>query len=222
MTEISAALVKQLREATSAGMMDCKRALQETEGDFDAAVKLLREKGMASAAKRADRETTEGLVLTQSNEGHGTIVAVGCETEPVSKNEDFIAFAHDVLREVDERGEDSLSTLEERRAELSARLGENIQIVGARRIAAGPGEKLVSYVHPPAKKVGVLLDTKGGSPELPRELAMHIAFARPTYRSREQVPSELVESEREILVKLPEVESKSADVREKIVEGMLN
>jgi elongation factor Ts len=222
MTEISAAMVKQLRDATSAGMMDCKRALQETEGDFDAAVKLLREKGMASAAKRADRETTEGLVLTQSDDGHGTIVAVGCETEPVSKNEDFVSFAHDVLREVHERGEDAVSVLEERRAELAAKLGENIQIVGARRIAAGPGEKLASYVHPPAKKIGVLLDTKGGSPELPRELAMHIAFSRPTYRTRDQVPSDLVDAEREILVKLPEVESKPADVREKIVEGMLN
>ena len=215
-------MVKQLRDATSAGMMDCKRALQETGGDFDAAVKLLREKGMASAAKRADRETTEGVVLTQADEAHGTIVAIGCETEPVSKNEDFLAFAQDVLREVDEHGEEAVSTLEERRTELAARLGENIQIVGARRIAAGHGEKLVSYVHPPANKVGVLLDTKGGSPELARELAMHIAFSRPTYWSRDQVPAELVDAEREILVKLPEVESKPADVREKIVEGMLN
>ena len=188
MSEISAAMVKQLRDATSAGMMDCKRALQETDGDFDAAVKLLREKGMASAAKRADRETTEGVVLTQADEEHGTIVAVGCETEPVSKNEDFVAFATDVLREVHERGEDAVELLEPQRAELSARLGENIRIVGARRIAAGSGEKLVSYVHPPAKKIGVLVDTRGGSPELPRELAMHIAFARPTYRTRDQVP----------------------------------
>src|SRR5262245_2249768 len=222
MTEISAALVKQLRDATSAGMMDCKRALQETNGDFDAAVKLLREKGMASAAKRADRETNEGIVLVEADDGHGTIVAVGCETEPVSKNEDFLAFARDVLREVHSRGEDAVEVLEPQRVELTAKLGENIQVVGARRIAAGPGEKLVSYVHPPAKKVGVLVDTNGGSPELPRELAMHIAFARPTYRTRDQVPSELVDAEREILQKLPEVESKPADVREKNVEGMLN
>jgi elongation factor Ts len=221
-TEISAAMVKQLRDATSAGMMDCKRALEETAGDFDAAVKLLREKGMASAAKRADRETTEGLVLTQADESHGTIVAVGCETEPVSKNEDFVSFAHDVLREVHDRGEDSVSLLEERRTDLAARLGENIQIAGARRILAGDGERLVAYVHPPAKKVGVLVDTRGGSPELPRELAMHIAFARPTFRTRDQVPADLVDTEREILQKLPEVESKPAEVRAKIVEGMLN
>ena len=121
-----------------------------------------------------------------------------------------------------ERGEEALELLEAHRTELAAKLGENIQVVGARRIAAGPGERLVSYVHPPAKKVGVLLDTRGGSPELPRELAMHIAFARPTFRTRDQVPSDLVDAEREILTKLPEVESKPADVREKIVEGMLN
>jgi elongation factor Ts len=221
-TEISAAMVKQLRDATSAGMMDCKRALQETNGDFDAAVKLLREKGMASAAKRADRATTEGVVLTQADERHGTIVAIGCETEPVSKNQDFVDYAHDVLREVHERGEEAVAILEDRRAELAAKLGENIQVAGARRIIAGPGERLVAYVHPPAKKVGVLVDTRGGSPELPRELAMHIAFAKPTYRTRDQVPPELIQAEREILEKLPEVQAKPADVRDKIVDGMVN
>ncbi len=105
MTEISAAMVKQLRDATSAGMMDCKRALEETAGDFDAAVKLLREKGMASAAKRADRETTEGVVLTRVDDSVAAIVAVGCETEPVSKNDDFRAFAEAVLATVFEDGD---------------------------------------------------------------------------------------------------------------------
>ena len=223
MTEISAAMVKELRDATSAGMMECKRALQETDGDFDAAVKLLREKGMASAAKRAGRETTEGVILTQTDDKFGTIAAVGCETEPVSKNEDFEAFARDVLREVHVQGEEAgLAPLEQRRSELSARLGENIQVVGARRMRAEHGERFVSYVHPPARKIGVLLKVKGGSPELPRELAMHIAFARPTYTSRAEVPAELVAAEREILENSDEVRSKPENVREKIVEGMLN
>ena len=223
MTEISASMVKQLRDATSAGMMECKRALQETDGDFDAAVKLLRERGMASAAKRAGRETTEGIVLVQSDDTTGTIVAVGCETEPVSKNDDFEAFALDILREVHEQGEDAgLPPLEQRRAELSARLGENIQVAGARRMRADHGERFVSYVHPPAKKIGVLLKVKGGTPELPRELAMHIAFARPTYTSRSQVPADLVAAERAILENSDEVRSKPENVREKIVEGMLN
>ena len=222
MTEISAAMVKELRDATSAGMMECKRALQETGGDFDAAVRLLREKGMASAAKRADRETTEGVVLVRTDGSTGTIVAVGCETEPVSKNDDFQAFAQDVLSAVHGDGEGAVDSLEERRAELTGRLGENIQIVGARRLSAGDGELLASYVHPPANKIGVLLETRGGSPELARQLAMHISFARPTYGKRDEIPAELVATEREILSNSDEVLSKPENVREKIVEGMLN
>ena len=222
MSEISAAMVKELRDATGAGMMDCKRALQETNGDVEAARTLLREKGLASAAKRASRETTEGVVLVEADDRVGTIVAVGCETEPVSKNEDFQAFARDVLREVHSRGEDAAASFEDRRAELSGKLGENIQIVGARRMTAEHGEHFVSYVHLPARKIGVLLKVKGGSPELPRELAMHIAFAKPAYRSRGEVPAEAVEAERAVLSNTEEVLSKPENVREKIVEGMLN
>ena len=221
MTEISAAMVKELREATQAGIMDAKRALQETDGDFDEAVKLLRERGMASAAKRAGRETSEGVVLTFVDEDTGTIVAIGCETEPVSRNEDFEAFAQDVLRAVHEIGESSVDELEQRRVELSGRLGENIQIVGARRMRLHHGERFASYVHPPANKVGVVLRAKGPH-ELARQLALHIAFARPSYRSRDQVPADLVTAEREILEKLPEVQDKPENVREKIVDGMLN
>ncbi len=105
MTAITAAMVKELRDATSAAMMDCKRALQESDGDFDTAVRLLREKGMAQAAKRAGRETSEGVVLTEADDTKGTIVAVGCETEPVSKNDDFQTFANDVLEAVHKGGE---------------------------------------------------------------------------------------------------------------------
>lgn len=222
--DIDAKQVMQLRQATGAGMMACKNALRETGGDFDAAVRLLREKGMAQAAKRADRETTEGIVLTDADtDGHGTIVAVGCETEPVSKNEDFRAFALDVLREVHEKGEDAVEVLEQRRQELNARLGENIRVVGARRLHAHHGEHFTAYVHPPANKVGVLVEYKGGGdPGLARLLALHISFARPTYRTRDEVPADLVAAEREILSSTDEVLSKPENVREKIVEGMLN
>jgi elongation factor Ts len=221
MTEISAAMVKQLRDATSAGMMDCKRALQETAGDYDAAVKLLREKGMASAAKRADRETTEGIVLTRVEGSTAAIVAVGCETEPVSKNDDFRAFAQKVLDAVFTGGDEAAAELEPERVELTAKLGENIQVVGARRLSASNGEIFSAYVHPPANKVGVVVEAKG-SDELARQLAMHISFARPTFRYREEIPGELVEAEREILLKQPDIESKPAEVREKIIEGQLN
>ncbi|HEX6763089.1 MAG TPA: translation elongation factor Ts [Gaiellaceae bacterium] len=222
MTEITATMVKELRDATSAGMMDCKRALQEAEGDFDAAVKLLRERGMASAARRADRETSEGKVGVLVQGDTGTIVAVGCETEPVSSNDDFLAFAEKLLRQVHERGEGAVADLDPERVELAARLGENIQVVGAKRIEARNGGTLSYYVHAPANKVGAIVLTAGGDPQTARSLALHLTFARPTYENREQVPAELVDAEREILRSSDEVQSKPEAVREKIVDGMLN
>jgi elongation factor Ts len=222
MTEISAALVKQLRDATSAGMMDCKRALQETDGDFDEAVKILRERGMASAAKRADRETTEGDVGVLVRDNVGALVAVGCETEPVSNNEDFRAYAEKVLRAVFESGEDAAQALEAERVELAAKLGENIQVVGAKRMEASDGEHLTFYVHAPANKVGALVRTKGGDADQARSLALHLTFAKPTYGTRDEVPTDLVDAERAILTNSDEVQSKPENVREKIVEGMLN
>jgi elongation factor Ts len=220
-TEISASMVKELRDATSAGMMDCKRALQETAGDFDAAVKLLREKGMAQAAKRADRETSEGKVDVRIDGSVGAIAAVGCETEPVSKNEDFQTFVAKVLETVYAGGEDAAGALEPERVEVAAKLGENIQIVGSKRMEASQDELLSSYIHPPGK-VGALVRTKGGEPRAARSLALHLTFARPTYGSRDEVPQELVDAEREILSNAEEVLSKPENVREKIVEGQLN
>jgi elongation factor Ts len=221
-TEISAAMVKQLRDATSAGMMDCKRALQETAGDFDAAVKLLREKGMAQAAKRADRETSEGKVDVRIDGNVGAIAAVGSETEPVSKNDGFLSFVAKVLEAVFAEGEDdAVPALEGERVDVAAKLSENIQIIGAKRMEAAGDELLSSYVHPPGK-VGALVKTKGGDPQVARSLALHLTFARPTYGTREEVPQELVDAEREILSNAEEVLSKPENVREKIVEGQLN
>jgi elongation factor Ts len=219
-TDITAAMVKELRDATSAGMMECKRALQETAGDFDEAVKLLREKGMASAAKRADRATSEGKVGVMVRDGVGAIAAIGCETEPVSNQEDFLAYAEKVLRAVFDGGD--ASTLEDERVELAARLGENIQVVGTKRLEAAGGEDISHYVHGPANKVGAVVKTKGGDPAAARSLALHLTFARPTYATRDEVPQELVETEREILSNSEEVLSKPENVREKIVEGQLN
>jgi elongation factor Ts len=219
MTDITAAMVKELRDATSAGMMECKRALQQTGGDFDEAVKVLREKGMASAAKRADRETSEGKVGLMVRDGVGAIAAVGCETEPVSNNEDFLAYAEKVLTTVFGGGD--ASAHEEERVELTARLGENIQVVGAKRMEAGDGEALSFYVHGPANKVGALVRTDGGNATAARSLALHLTFARPTYGTRDEVPQELVDAEREILSNSEEVLSKPENVRDKIVEGQL-
>jgi elongation factor Ts len=217
-TEISASLVKELRESTGAGMMDCKRALQETGGDLEAARTLLREKGMAAAGKRADRATTEGLVGTIVEGDVASIVGLGCETEPVSKNDAFQAFGETVLRAVHERGEATVEGFETERAELIATLGENIVVVGARRLEGGV---LAAYVHPPAHKIGVLVQLEGGTQELARLLAMHISFAAPEYRTRDDVPAEVVAAERQIYLNSDEVGSKPEAAREKIVDGML-
>jgi elongation factor Ts len=222
--EISAKLVKELRDQTGAPMMDTKRALQETNGDLEAAKRLLREKGMASAAKRADRATTEGKVgYRLADDGSkGTMVAIGCETEPVSNNEEFLALAKKVLELVDAEGSEAVSTLEEERVALSGKLGENISFAGAARFEAVDGGRVAAYAHPPANKLGVLVGLRGGSEELGRQLAMHISWSSPQWIGREDVPEELVAAEREIYAGTDEVKSKPEQAREKIVEGMLN
>lgn len=224
MTAISASLVKELRDQTGAGMMACKRALEDSGGDVEAARRLLREKGMASAAKRADRATTEGKVGYRLAEdgSRGAMVAVGCETEPVSSNDEFLAFAKQVLEAVETGGPGAESELEQERAELSARLGENIAFAGAARFEAVDGGRVSAYAHPPANKLGVLVQVRGGSEELARQLAMHISWSSPQWIGRDDVPAELVTAEREIYASTDEVKSKPEQAREKIVEGMLN
>ena len=222
MVEIPATLVKQLRDETGAGMMDCKRALQETGGDVEAAKRLLREKGMAQAGKRAGRETTEGLVGHRVDAGHGTMVAVGCETEPVSQNDEFQAFAQKVLELVDAEGVGAQERLDDERVELVAKLGENITFAGAARFVTVDGSTISAYVHPPANKVGALVNLGGGSADLARGLAMHIAWFAPRWISREDVPAEVVTAEREIYASSDEVQSKPEQAREKIVDGMMN
>ena len=220
MSEISADLVKKLRQMTGAPMMDTKRALQDADGDLDAAKQLLRERGMAQANKRAGQETTEGVVLARVDDSKGTIVAVGSESEPVSKNEEFRAFAERVLDAVEKGGPEAVSSLEEERTELVGKIGENIAVRGAARFETDNGQSLAAYVHPPANKIGVLVKAEG-APEAARRLAMHIAFAAPRYATREDVPAEEIENERSVYEKLPEVESKPVEARPKIVEGML-
>ena len=219
-TQVSASLVKELRDGTGAGMMDCKRALEETGGDLEAAKRLLREKGMAQAGKRAGRATTEGLVGHRVDADHGTMVAVGCETEPVANNDEFVAFAQHVLDVVEVEGPQAAQTLEDERVNLVATIGENVVVRGAARFQSENGDAIMAYVHPPAEKIGVLVRLRG-SPELARLLAMHISFANPRYASREDVPDSAIAEEREIYEKLPDVASKPDHIRPKIVEGML-
>jgi elongation factor Ts len=218
---ISASLVKELRDQTGAGMMDCKRALEETEGDLEAARILLRERGMASAGKRAGRATTEGLVGFIVSDDAGAILGIGCETEPVSKNDEFQAFAEKALRAVHTQGEAAVESLEQERLELIHKLGENIVLVGPTRYPVSEGNVVAGYAHPPANKIGVLVELEGGTAELARQLAMHISFAAPEWKTRTEVPEEIVAAERQIFLNTEQVESKPEAAREKIVDGML-
>lgn len=224
MTEISAALVKELRERTGAGMMDCKRALVETNGDMDAAIVLLRERGMAQAAKRAGRDTTEGKVGYRLAEdgSKGTMVAVGCETEPVSNNDEFLAYAKKVLDAVDAGGVGADAALDDERVALTVKLGENIVVVGAARFEAVDGAQVHAYAHPPANKYGALLQLRGGDADLGRKIAMQIVSLRPRWIGREDVPEDVVDAERHVFANSDEVLSKPEQAREKIVAGMLN
>ena len=151
----------------------------------------------------------------------GTLVAVGCETEPVSKNDDFLAFVERVLETVERDGPGAEASLEDERVALGAKLGENIVVTGAARFEAVDGGRIASYVHPPGNKLGVLVHVRGGSPELARKLAMHIAASSPDWIGRDDVPEEVVTSEREIFAGSDEVLSKPEQAREKIVDGML-
>jgi len=222
MSAISASLVKELRDRTGAGMMDCKRALEESGGDVEAARTLLRERGMAQVGKRAGRETTEGKVGVRISGGVGTLVAIGCETEPVSNNDEFLAWGKRVLEAVERGGPEAAAELEAERIELAARLGENIVVRGGTRMQAGDGETLAQYVHPPANKIGVLVRVRGGSEAAARQLAMHVSFGDPEWLRREDVPADAVEAERQIYLNSDELQGKPEQAREKIVEGMLN
>jgi elongation factor Ts len=150
------------------------------------------------------------------------MVAVGCETEPVSNNEEFLAYAKGVLDAVDADGIGAEASLEEQRVALSGKLGENIVVAGAARFEAVDGALIAAYAHPPANKLGVLVQLRGGDDDLGRKVAMHIAASSPQWIAREDVPADAVSAEREIYANSDEVQSKPEQAREKIVDGMLN
>jgi elongation factor Ts len=150
------------------------------------------------------------------------MVAVGCETEPVSNNDEFLALAKKVLEAVEANGPGAEQELEQERAELSGKLGENIVFAGAARYEAVDGGTVSAYAHPPANKLGVLLQIRGGDAELGRRLAMHVSWTNPRWIARDDVPADLVAAEREIYANSDEVQSKPEQAREKIVDGMMN
>ncbi|NWJ69394.1 elongation factor Ts [Pseudonocardia sp. ICBG1122] len=228
MANYTAADVKRLRELTGSGMMDCKKALEESEGDFDKAVELLRIKGAKDVGKRAERATANGLVVADG----GTLVELDCETDFVAKSDDFIALAEKILATAVAEKPADLDTLRETKLEdgtvgeavqaLSARIGEKFEL---KRYARVDGQAAV-YLHKRATdlppQIGVLLAYDGGDAEAARGLAMQVAAARPEYLTREQVPAEIVENEKKIAEATAREEGKPEQVLPRIVEGRVN
>jgi elongation factor Ts len=226
---ISAAQVKELRERTGAGMMECKRALVDTGGDIEAAVEHMRKQGLAKADKKAGRIAAEGLVVIASTPDHKTaaIVEVNCETDFVAGGDDFRNFAQavgDLVLARRPADMDALlalplgtSSVEETRRTLIAKIGENI---GVRRFEIVNSAGMVgNYVH--GTRIGVLVAIEGGDEGLARDLAMHVAASRPQYVDESQIPGDFLAKEREILIEQAKGEGKPAEIVAKMVEGRL-
>ena len=229
MAEITAALVKELRERTGSGMMECKRALQETGGDIEVAVELMRKAGQAKADKKASRIAAEGLIVLRQAAGAAAIAEINCETDFVTKNDDFRAFAAEVAETVLREGPADLDallaavmangqTVEQNRRDCIAKIGENINVRRGIRLTTSTGV-LGSYLH--GTRIGVLVELEGGDAELAKDIAMHIAASRPLCVSADQVPAELIAKEKEIYAARAVAEGKPANMIDKIAEGRL-
>ena len=230
---ISAEQVKELRERTGAAMMDCKKVLTETNGDEEKAIELLRERGIAKAAKKSDRIAAEGLVTTYVTEDHkiGAVVEVNAETDFVAKNEEFRAFVRDVAKQIVDKAPATVEELLAQKSEAEpdktvqevltnkiATIGENMSI---RRFERFEGTGLVeSYIHGDGK-IGVLVEMEGGDSTLAKDICLQIAAARPEFLSREDVPEDRVAHEMQILKAQAVNEGKPEAVAEKIVQGRI-
>ena len=218
MAEISAGLVKELRELTGLGMMECKKALAEAGGDLKKAEELLRIKSGAKASKAAARVAAEGVIgaWLSADAKIGCLLELNSETDFVAKNDDFVAFAKSLAEILATREPGPKE--EERRQALVQKLGENITIRRFKRLQAKG--TLALYVHA-GSKIGVLVDYEGAE-EVGKDVAMHIAFAKPPYMSRAEIPQDLVNDERRIQEARARESGKPADIVAKIVEGALN
>jgi elongation factor Ts len=226
---VTAEAVRQLRERTGAGMMECKKALVETSGDLDAAAELMRKQGLAKADKKATRVAAEGVIATElAPDGSAAMVEVNCETDFVARESDFRAFALEVARQallagtgdvqvIGARKLASGETLDERRRSLVAKIGENISV--RRAVVVQHAGFLGSYLH--GTRIGTLVALEGGSAELARDLSMHVAASNPRYITPADVPADVVAKEREILAEQAQKEGKSADIIAKMIEGRL-
>lgn len=231
MAQITAALVKELRERTGAGMMDCKKALSAVEGDMDKAIDFLREKGLAAAAKKASRIAAEGIVASYISEDNkvGVIVEVNCETDFVAKTDNFKELVDSIAAHIAATNPADMDALmaselngkavSELVTESIAKIGENISVRRFARYEVTEGT-VAAYIHG-GGKIGVLVNITGGSAELGKDIAMQVAAANPSYLNREQVPTAELEHEKEVLTEQARNEGKPEKIIEKMVLGRI-
>jgi len=226
MAGVTAQDVKTLRAATGAGILDARRALVETDGDFEKAKRWLREQGLAGSAKRAGRERTEGAVsvVVDGDRGAGAVVALECETDFVAKSADFVRLVDSLAEVLVVGGEEALGTQADKVDELRVALKENIAVGRHARFVAEPGGVLGSYLHVQNGRGvnGVLVELVGGPASLAHDVAVHVAFGRPEYLCREDVPAEVIGAERATILAIARNEGKPEAQLDKIAEGRLN
>jgi len=232
MTKITAADVAKLRKMTGAGMMDCKKALQEAEGDFEKAVEIIRKKGQAVANKRADREATEGVVLARVNENgdHGAMIVLNCETDFVAKNESFVAFANEILSKALDENPDNLDSLKElklKNTSIQEAVVEQIGIIGEKLDLAFyekiTAPTVAAYVHPGNKLASMVgLNRKNIDKQVVRDVAMQIAAMNPIAIDKDDVPQDVIDKEIEIGKEQARRENKPENLLERIALGKLN
>ena len=224
---ITAKQVKELRDRTAAGMMDCKKALVEADGDIELAIENMRKSGAIKAAKKAGRIAAEGVVLAKTEGKTALIIEINCETDFVGMDKNFLAFANTVadvalankvsdVAALSELAYDAEINVETARANLVAKIGENISV---RRAQIIEGDNLGAYVH--SGKIGVISVLKGGDATLAKDIAMHVAAASPTYVKPEDVPADVVAKEKEIQLQIAIDSGKPAEIAEKMVTGRM-
>ncbi len=223
---VTAALVKELRERTGAGMLDCKKALVETDGDIELAIENMRKSGQAKAAKKAGRIAAEGVILTKVEAGRATMLELNCETDFVARDEGFLKFGNELLEVAAANNINDIEALNdadmngvkvsEARDALVDKIGENIS---PRRVINVEGDTLGAYVH--GGRIGVISILTGGDEELAKDVAMHVAAASPQFVKPENVPAEVVEKEKEIQIEIAIQSGKPADIAEKMVAGRM-
>ncbi len=219
--DFSAKDVQELRKSTGAGMMDAKRALTDANGDFEAAVQILREKGLAKAATRSDRENAEGVVAIAQNEQGAALVQLKSETDFSAKSDAFRALVQDMADLVLAKGVDAIAEKNDELEALKLTIKENIEIGTVARYEAVPGRSIDAYLHG-GGRAGVLVEGEGVEPEVLHEVALNVAFAKPSYLSRDEVPADEVEKERQSLLEITKSEGKPEAAWPKIVDGRIN